>query len=372
MPGRDRSRNLSINGGDHAYIYQKPESAAISIPCYGGQQSTSDIIGSGDCAPFSTTLYSFKGGRVNRHALGPFSMWFKDYVADGLRWVPNFGSHLTVSGIPSDISVATNCAARTNPSAAYVDVPVDVFDIRPGIERIRRRGQEILDAHDFGSAYLQQKFLVVPMVGDMLKLMRGVDQISRRIEVIRRLAGKGYRKTTDHGSYSAFQVFPGYIFQSEGALLGADVAVSTSVHVKCHIRWRVGTDYFDYLHATPAEIRAIATRCVYGLTMDFSTLWELMPWSWLLDWYFNIGQFLKATRNIIPAVVTDVCPMRTTQTRSTWHGYPDTGGGSLEGGEALRTTKTRVQSFVAPIAQISALTADHVGILASIAATRYR
>lgn len=374
MPGRDRTRGFSLAGGDHAYVYQRPESTAESVPCYGGGQSTSDVIGSGDCAAFTTDRYSYTGGRINRHASGPFGMWFKDYVSDGLRWVPSFGSHLGVTGVPTPFEVATQCAARTNPSAAYVDVPTNVFDMRPGIQGIRDAADEIRGwfgvTRTLAANHLGQQFLIGPVLGDMVKLMRGVDQISRRVEAIHSLAGpNGLRRTTDHGVYSNMQPFS-YTFQSEGALLGDIVSVNTRVHVKCHIRWRVGNDYFDYLRATPAEIRAIATRCVYGLTMDFSTLWEIMPWSWLLDWYGNIGQYLKATRNIIPAVVTDVCPMYHTLTDSTWHGYPDSGGGSLEGGKAVRSTKQRIRSAVSPVAHVGAFGAYHMGILAAIGATR--
>jgi hypothetical protein len=374
MPGRNRSRGFSLAGGDHAYIYQRPESSATNFSCYGGGQTTSDVIGSGDCAAFQTDSYSYSGGIVNKHATGPFSMWFKDYVADGLRWVPGFGSHLGVSGVPTPFEVATNAAARTNPSRPYVDIPVDVFDVRPGVERIRSDAENIYrrihHGHASAEKYLQYQFLIGPMVGDMVKLLRGTDQISRRVDEIHRLAGpRGLRRTTDHGVYSTMQPFS-YTFQSEGALLGDLVSVNTRVHVTCHTRWRVGSDYFNYLTATPDQIRSIATRAVYGLTMDFSTLWELMPWSWLLDWYGNIGEYLKATRNIIPAVITDICPMYHTLTESTWHGYPDTGGGSLTGGKAVRYTKQRLRSSVNPVAHVNAFDSRQLGILAAIGATR--
>jgi len=34
-------------------------------------------------------------------------------------------------------------------------------------------------------------------------------------------------------------------------------------------------------------------RWDYGLELDFDTMWNLAPWSWLIDWQFNLGDVIK-------------------------------------------------------------------------------
>jgi len=104
--------------------------------------------------------------------------------------------------------------------------------------------------------------------------------------------------------------------------------------------------------------------------LDFATLWEAMPWSWLIDWGSNVGDYLKAHRNIVPAELQSVSLMEHSVTQA--HIPASVIGGDLwiSQIDVMKETKTRRKVIVAPTAHFPFLTGNQLGILASLAITR--
>jgi hypothetical protein len=104
------------------------------------------------------------------------------------------------------------------------------------------------------------------------------------------------------------------------------------------------------------------------MTIDFSTGWELMPWSWLIDWGSNIGAFFAANRNIIPAVLSStrlITHTRTVyqQTSSVTH----SNYWRLNPFRVSLETKERKAVSIAPTAHFPFLSGKQLGILGSLA-----
>lgn len=340
-----------------------------------------DQVDVNDCFPLEIEKRSTSGGDISKYSTGAFSSQFRNYPCDWLRTMSN-GYHLGVSGVPSNVEVSTSTAARTNPSRPYVDVPVNILDIRSSPLRIR---QDIVDMmgkghrrapprpsnrdlrRGAGDAWLQYQFLIAPIVGDIVRLASAVEQIDRRVEEINRLyTGHGIRRTVTCFSGSS-QSQINQTVQSAGTVISRQFNVNTSVTRRCHIRWKP-TNRCG-LNPSPRQVNAWAGRSVYGITIDASTLWELTPWSWLADYFGNVGTYLKASRNIIPARVVGVHPM--THTKTTWEcqGTQITDG-SFSGIRLVRESKQRYTSFVAPYAHFGFLNASQMGILAALIASR--
>lgn len=110
-------------------------------------------------------------------------------------------------------------------------------------------------------------------------------------------------------------------------------------------------------------------RSLYGLTVDASTLWEALPWSWMIDWASSVGDYFKANRNIVPATLMGVHIMRHTKTVHECDAHIS-GTTTMEGIRVVKETKTRNPSFVAPAAHFPFLSGNQMGILASLAVTR--
>lgn len=377
MVARTRSQNPQRSKGQWGYANSSspgPGSGPLVTTDYAG---CNDQVGVaiGDCNPLVVTKRSTDGGIINKDFKpGTFEAWFQDYACD---WLSDLGDadHLSVAGIPSDVEAATQAAARTNPSRPYVDVPVNILDMRPGLQRIGGRMDYLVSERtslararirQTSDRWLTNQFLISPLVGDIIKLVNTQDQISRRILDINRLfTGKGFRKTVLIGTYEASQTNVLRYLQSQGILVYNYFDVRTYVELKVHTRWYPETMF--QVAPLPDEIRALARRAVQGLTIDVSTMWEIMPWSWMVDWFSNISEFLVARRNIVPAVLSGVYPMRHTKTYWKCPGFDyRPAWASMTPITVIKESKTRSSSFVAPYADLGFLNGSQIGILASV------
>jgi hypothetical protein len=342
-----------------------------------------DHTGPTDCNPFYVDKRSTQGGVINKFTEGGFDSNFRDYICDAIRNTATFG-HQPVFGIPSDVELATTGAARSNPSRPYVDVPVNILDLRTRIGQIRddfrdifrsvprrfRTGQpragDIL--RESGSSYLNYQFLIRPLVGDIIKMAHAAEQVSRRVTQINDLFdGDGMRKTVHTGAWSDSGQY-GYALQSSGQYIFSMMDWQTTVETRVFCKWAPEFRVEGIPHP-PSYVRAWANRAVGGYTLDASTLWELTPWSWLIDWGSNVSEYLISQRNIVPAVLRAVCPMRHTHTVTTCPSI-SFDNGNMTALSIVQDTKERHVSFVSPIAHFPFLNAGQMGILGALAAAR--
>lgn len=114
-------------------------------------------------------------------------------------------------------------------------------------------------------------------------------------------------------------------------------------------------------------------RVALGGTVDLATLWELLPWSWLIDWFSNVGAFLAARRNIL-GWVPGQCFTMTHTVLGVDHRIDLTGSsfkGTMTTPNFVRETKSRTVGVpVLPEAQLPILNLKQIGILASLAILR--
>lgn len=382
MVGRLRS-SLEIRTSGNRWFNNNPGGATGAGQVTTGFHTCSDTTGPGDCGPLDISSVSTSGGVINRFNTGAFSSQFRDYLCDWLRSTGN-GPHLGVSGEPNDITLSNEGAARTNPSRPYVDVPANVLDIGTApttlannIRDLRRRGvprrapprpskRELLRGG--GEAWLTYQFMIRPIVGDIVKLMSASQQVHNRVQEINRLFhGTGLRRTVSIYSGSTAQK-SNITVQSVGTLISRTFDIVTTVDSWVHCRWKPETECG--LRPPPRQIQAWAGRSVYGITIDLSTLWELTPWSWLADWFGDVGTYLKASRNIVPARLTDVACMTHRRTLYSCDSFAssDTTMSSIR---KIREQKSRRIGFLSPLnAHFNFLNGSQMGILAAVGATR--
>lgn len=332
----------------------------------------SDQTGPGDCAPLDISSITISGGVIqSENRLGFNTSYFDNYTCDYLDNHSNF-AHPSFPGALSDVAAATSAAARTSPSRPYVDVPVMLFELGDITRLLQITGKNLLQT--VGRSNLAYNFGIAPLVGDLVKLLRFQDQVERRIKEIDRLVSKkGLRRTVEVATYNA-DATAVHTVQSQGLLLDKTFNRSSTLTMKVHCRWLPQPHAsLKWLRTTKAQ-RALAKKAVLGLTVDFSTAWELIPFSWLIDWGYSMGQYLAAQRNIIPATLSGVHVMR--HTRSNWRtsGSSHTSGSGhkyhFSAVSVVKERKLRAPSFVAPIAHFPFLSGKQMGIVASLAVAR--
>jgi hypothetical protein len=349
-------------------------------------QTCQDVTGYGDCFGLIINSISIEGGVINWPNPNTFGSSFTNYIADGLRNLA-FGDHIGVSGVPGDVEASTIAAARTNPSRPHVDVPASVLDIHLAPGRIRDHLRDLASrqgwrmpprpsarelARGGGQAWLRYNFGIAPIVSDIVRMQQAHNVVDDRVKEIDRLySSNGLRRTVTVFSGSANAVSSSSVLQSAGTFIQPRFDICTAVTKRVHIRWapqsRTG------IPPSPEQRRAWAVRAALGLTVDASTLWELVPWSWLADYFGNVGTYLKATRNIIPARLIGVYPM--THTRTVWEcpAVSNIQNGvlrSMTPVRSVRERKSRTSSFIAPLAHFNFLDGRQMGILAAVAAAR--
>lgn len=333
-----------------------------------GRSSCDDLTGQGDCDHFVVDRYSSDGGVISQpHDGGWWAAYFSNYVADGCGET-NF-PHIGMSvPIPTSGESAIRGINMTSPSRAYVDVPVNVLQLGELVHLLRDVGKSLISR--IGSTNLKYQFGIAPLVGDLVKLVNFNDQVERRIKQINKLVSKGgLRQTVDIGSYEN-SVNDTMVFQSQGAFISAPRVGHTELQIRVHCRW---TPYDLPAFATPKSIQAMARKAVLGSTLDAYTVWELMPWSWLIDWGYDLGSYLKAQRNSVPASLSRCVVMEHLKTNWSSPGStPGDYGRFMSPFHLDRINKRRIIPIVAPSAHFPFLSGNQMGILSSLAIAKMR
>lgn len=291
-------------------------------------------------------------------------------------------------------------AARTNPNKPLMDLPVFLAELRdlPGMLKdaskwrvslqetarlVQRAGEGIINRNSgrgrgvigsaiglsksAGSANLQYQFGWKPLVSDLAKLLGLMEAYNRRLKELTKLMTTGRltrRITIDEAS--TVGIYPegwhSYAFN-----LGGRIVITTQARRWAVTHWKSTGDYPP--NSEPSQVDV--WRTLLGLDITPGQLWAVLPWSWLVDYFGNIGDYLDAHRNTIPVSFDGGSIMtKTTTTAQRFITYSSDwiSGGS---GSYVRETKERSPITLSPLPSgLPFLGAHQVGILGSLSVTR--
>lgn len=272
---------------------------------------------------------------------------------------------------PSGGALAAKLISSTDPSKPDVDIANFIGELKDLPKMIKSIGDSFLNkgvAHAFGHLNLSYKFGWAPFARDVVAMMQFQELAAKRFGVLQRLKDRG-------SSIRKMRLFEGYEESSKSFSEGPFDYTSKS-SAKCKIGGYVIWHATEDMPSTNEALQQLAMKQALGLSMRAEVAWNLIPWSWAIDWFANVGDFLGASRNRVgmaPGVANltrkRVWDASCTGTQSAWT-YP-----YFNGVVSPRTRMYRIhERFAAPAPAISAhlpvLTLDQVGILASIKATR--
>jgi hypothetical protein len=309
---------------------------------------------------------------------------FENFVPDYYKTV--LLDHLTVSSPPDP---SATLAARTNPSTPSSPLPMLVQDIVELPSLIKHAGETLI--HSGANAYLAYQFGWKPLINDVKDLCRFAQHAATKSDELHRLWSKGgLKRRISLGRYTARNSEGEYTIVDSGS--GAWVSCWKEIHTTVNqwgtIRWLP-----DVLPPkTESEYAAIAMRSAYGvetiertasstpwyyqhasrLSHLYNQAWQLMPWSWLTDWFGNIGDYLAAYDNSIPAHAVGLNVMTHSKTVYTFTRREDLSDPWTSGGGAriLVETKARNQNIPSVAASFPWISGNQMSILGALGVQR--
>jgi len=204
-------------------------------------------------------------------------------------------------------SKGTTAIARCIPTNPVADAGTFIGELKEGMPKMI--GKELFktrlkDYRKVGSEYLNVQFGILPMLSDLQKFAKAAMESEKILKQLERDSGKNLRRkftfpdevSTVRSTFNnraadcnGLSVYP-YCFVNPG---GGTLTTVTNTVTKT---WFSGCfTYYLTLGDSSTEkfLRgAQEMRKLYGTEFSVETAWNLIPWSWLVDWDGNVGDVL--------------------------------------------------------------------------------
>lgn len=215
-------------------------------------------------------------------------------------------------------NLAQRAAALSNPSRPYVSVPQFIGEFRdfpkmlrdlPGL--IKRNGDNLIEK--VAKGHINWRFALKPLFNDLAKIANFQNAVNQRVRMLEKLREeKSLRRRASLGSDKHTDVIGTVYLQTAGFTFEVQKAIFYTQDVWATTRWQLESNV--ELPTGDKEIALWAKNLASGMTSKSAAFaaWDLIPWSWLVDWFLPIGDYLAANNNSVPVRCTSICLMRNT------------------------------------------------------------
>lgn len=206
---------------------------------------------------------------------------------------------------------------------------------------------------DVGSAFLGWKFGWSPLLRDLMQMLGMMNAIKANIEMLQRLrAGRSIKRSVRLAPQLVCTDMGDLVLHSARTWIVARVTRVNTLRHWVTSRWEPLFPWV-FRRMTDSDIWEDAYRSATGLTVGgaIEAWWELLPWSWLADWFMHIqDQMARFVKNGWLLRCTSLCYMRTTEVHEYFALKPVEAWVKVKGQNLLhRTVKER---FPLTIAQL--------------------
>jgi hypothetical protein len=210
--------------------------------------------------------------------------------------------------------------ANTNPFRYTVSVPIMVTELIDAGSLLRISCRNALSI--VGSSYLNWNFGWKLMMNDIRTLASITTAIESRIKEFNSIVQTGgLRRRVFICQGSHVDSSTGTIYSAPSISRTADMTTTYTSKVWGSVRWVPN-------RASPIDLTKLATfneACKIVLDLqrpDPSTIWEAIPFSWLVDYFLNVGNALKAVERSDLVLPTDICIMKHRIAKTVYKGNP--------------------------------------------------
>lgn len=313
----------------------------------------------------------------------PYKRWiiegdyFPQIVDPGLREgnPNNFGAFFGNTGAEHGAKAYN----RFKPGKPKVQSSVFIAELRD----LPRMLQAKAYAHrNLGKHYLNVQFGWLPFLSDVRKMIQTYHQMDRIMKNTIHLNGKWIRRGgsvqtseslrpfSSNGTWGFAPGTVGFEDPSKIRVEGLDLSQEKIWFVG---RFRYYIPNLERKMKNPA-FRANFIRKVYGLTITPADLWEAMPWSWLIDYFSNVGDVMSnISSGYVDCVAKYAYLMKTTTSQCAQTSYGGFYNGTEIYGSVIRTCESKHRVSVNPFGLelgSESLSPKQLAILAALGISR--
>lgn len=176
-----------------------------------------------------------------------------------------------------------NKAKPGKPEVALANFLAELKDV-PRLVRTR----------SLSGAFLGYQFGVAPVISDLRKMYEMTKKIDTLLKQLRRDNGQYVRRRVGLGQStdSSTTIVSGGGYVGQTLLLSGTQRRTHTIRSEQKFwfsgRFRYFIPDMGKSHWTPNIVRKL-----YGLDVNPEVVWNAIPWSWLADWYYNVGDIMS-------------------------------------------------------------------------------
>lgn len=185
------------------------------------------------------------------------------------------------------------------PTSATANAVVSVGELITEGKLFSTPGRGLADSNP-GGEFLNYQFGIAPVVSDVKAFNEAADTFSETIRQYKRDAGKVVRRRTKKRRITETEtetITSSYPVNPGGAAISAYLCTSPKLRKTTKIIrdiWYSGAfEYFIPREMSRLEELFFEWSRAYGIVPDPSDVWELLPFSWLVDWQSNTGNAIR-------------------------------------------------------------------------------
>lgn len=317
MPTRSRTLDKRIVVGGSLTYHGTPPVYVNKTVLHGEYLDCTDVTGNREGVnPLTISIRKYDRPTLSGSRYHPVT-GVKTVTFDGYPtgYQPNPVDPFTIIPAPTLselMSAYWEITALTNPNTPEVNVPQMLGELKdlPGL--VQGWGKDVLK--NVARGHLSWRWAIKPMLSDLRKLCNFAKAVDERLRWLKKLKEgkplrrkcflKGDHKGVDHGVV---------IYHSESANISCRRVSHCLMKRWGSCEWiLVGLGDIPPTGIEQLELaRKLASgRHSYAL---LQTAWELTPWSWLSDWFTNIGNFIASNGNAVSVRPRNVCVMQETR-----------------------------------------------------------
>lgn len=203
----------------------------------------------------------------------------------------------------------TKVASWTSPGKATVSLPNFIFELKDLPSMLWNRGKQ-----KQGNSVAEQNFAWDPLLSDTAKLFQFPAQFERKLRELNaiydRPGGLKRQRVVAEGHARSTSVVAAHSW-----ICG--VSVERTNHTLSRqwasLSWKPLFGAFsEKPNAVALANKAAAT--IHGWRANPAILWDALPWSWLVDYFTNMGDLIEASSNSFEYFPDQCCVMNRTST----------------------------------------------------------